>query len=199
MYFQLAFLAHSLESYKSPKEHSETPILEYDLDLNLLGFKPTDFISPVTYSAPSTSHQLEYLYSLYSNPLFEPREGEEEVQKLVIRTPLRSQRRSLIPFHSPPRSPPHSSPPSSPSSPTNSTSSSSTTNTHYSKSKSSSMAGFRPIVQEIYAPLLLPNLLNDFPLGYLQHLPRFNGETSLSAEDHLATFLDFADNMNIEH
>lgn len=119
---------------------------------------------------------------------------------MVIRTPLRSLRSSSIPFHSPPLSSPHSSPPSSgPSSSSNSTSSSTTTTTQSSSSTSSSMAAFRPIVQEIYAALLLPNILNDFPVGYLKHLPRFNGETRFSTEDHLATFLDFFDNMNIEH
>lgn len=61
------------------------------------------------------------------------------------------------------------------------------------------MAGFRPIIQEIYDTLLLPNLLNDFLAGYLKHFPIFNGEIGLSAEDHLAAFLDFVDNINIEH
>ena len=59
------------------------------------------------------------------------------------------------------------------------------------------MAGFRPIVQAIYAPLLLPATLNDFPPRYLKHLNIFNGETCLSAEDHLATFLDFVDNITL--
>ena len=91
--FQSTLLVHSLESYKLPKAHFESPISEQDLDLNLPGFKPIDFISPVTCSAPSTSHQPEDPFSLYSNPLFEHKQGEEEVQKLVIRTPLRSRRR----------------------------------------------------------------------------------------------------------
>ena len=55
------------------------------------------------------------------------------------------------------------------------------------------------MVQARYAVLHLPNQLNNFLDGYLKHLPRFNGETCLNAEDHLAAFLDFADNMNIEH
>ena len=32
----------------------------------------------------------------------------------------------------------------------------------------------------------------------MKHLPRYNGESGSSAEDHLQAFLDFADNMNIE-
>lgn len=58
---------------------------------------------------------------------------------------------------------------------------------------------FQPIIQARYATLHLPNQLNNFPDGYLKHLPRFNGEADLSIEDHLATFLDFLDNMTIEH
>ena len=61
------------------------------------------------------------------------------------------------------------------------------------------MASFQPIVQERYAALQLPNIINNFPDGYLKHLPRFNGKTSLFVEDNLASFLDFADNMNIEY
>ena len=41
--------------------------------------------------------------------------------------------------------------------------------------------------------------MGNFPDGYLKHLPRFNGETGPSAEDHIDGFLDFAGNMNIEH
>lgn len=52
-----------------------------------------------------------------------------------------------------------------------------------------------------YVALALPPAaqLHAFPDGYLKHLPRFNGETWPSTEDHLAGFLDFFDNMNIEH
>ena len=39
----------------------------------------------------------------------------------------------------------------------------------------------------------------NFPDGYLKHLPIFNGEIGSSTEDHIAAFLNFADNMNIEH
>ena len=73
--FQSALLVHFLESYKLPEAPSEYPVSEHDLDLNLPGFKPTDFISPVTYSAPSTSAQPGDFLSLYPNPLFEHKEG----------------------------------------------------------------------------------------------------------------------------
>jgi len=58
---------------------------------------------------------------------------------------------------------------------------------------------FQPIIQARYVSLHLPNQLSNFIYGYFKHLPRFNGETGLSTEYHLAVFLDFADNMNIEH
>ena len=61
------------------------------------------------------------------------------------------------------------------------------------------MAGIQPIIQARYATLVLPNILNCFPDGYLKHFPIFNGEIGLSAEDNVASFLDFVDNMNIEH
>ena len=57
---------------------------------------------------------------------------------------------------------------------------------------------FQPIVQARYAPLVLPANLANFPDGYLKHLPKFNSEIGALAEDHVSSFLDFADNMNIE-
>jgi len=57
---------------------------------------------------------------------------------------------------------------------------------------------YQAIVQDRYATLVLPQNLNAFPLGYLKHLPRYNGEIGSSVEDHLQPFLDFVDNMNIE-
>ena len=61
------------------------------------------------------------------------------------------------------------------------------------------MASFQPIIQAKYVALHLPNLLNNFPNGYLKRLTRFNGETNLFVEHHFIAFLDFSDNMNIEH
>ena len=57
---------------------------------------------------------------------------------------------------------------------------------------------FQPIVQARYGALVLPQKLDAFRPGYLKHLPRYNGETSPFAEDHLKAFLDFSNNMNIE-
>jgi len=103
----------------------------------------------------------------------------------VIKTPLKSFKKSP-PSLSPPSSPPYTnSPPLSPS-PSSLSSSSQT-----SHSSSSTMA-FQPIVQSRYAALVLPPILDAFPNGYLKHLPRYNGETGPSAEDHLQAFLDFA-------
>jgi len=46
---------------------------------------------------------------------------------------------------------------------------------------------FQPILQARYAVVVLPKNLENFLDGYLKHLPRFNGETGPSGEDHLAT------------
>lgn len=53
----------------------------------------------------------------------------------------------------------------------------------------------------MYTTLALPltDYLRHFIEGYLKQLPRYNGETRSNAEDHLFAFLDFADNLNIEH
>lgn len=57
---------------------------------------------------------------------------------------------------------------------------------------------FQPIVKARYAALVLPANLGNLTDGYLKHLPIFNGETCPSTKDHVSTFLDFANNMNIE-
>lgn len=59
------------------------------------------------------------------------------------------------------------------------------------------MAGTQPIVEAQYASLVLTptSQLHPFTDGYLKHLPRFNGKPRSSTEDHLATFLDFVDDM----
>jgi len=48
---------------------------------------------------------------------------------------------------------------------------------------------------------VLPPLaqIHDCPKGCLKRLPIYNGEIGPNAEDHLSVFLDFVDNMNIEH
>jgi len=50
----------------------------------------------------------------------------------------------------------------------------------------------------IYAPLVLPQNLNRFLDDYLKHLPKFNGEGEVTAEEHLTTSYNFADNFNLE-
>lgn len=63
------------------------------------------------------------------------------------------------------------------------------------------MVMIRPIMVARYASIVLPPVsqIHDFLEGYLKYLPRYNGETRRNAKDHLFAFLDFADNMNIEH
>lgn len=195
--FKLAFLIHSFESHPEPSLPPGSPKIESDLGVNLPKYKPTDFISPTTYSFPptfeqpqaSTFEQPEETFSVYSNPLFETNEGSyPQVQKLDLKTPLKSFRRS------PPSSPPTSySPPQSPF-PTPSLSSSTSSSTQTPHTPPLTMA-FQPILQARYVALVLPPNLNALSAGYLKYLPRYNGEIGPSAEDHIQAFLDFVDNM----
>lgn len=63
------------------------------------------------------------------------------------------------------------------------------------------MVGIQPIVVARYENLVLPptTQLHAFPDGYLKHSPSFNAEKRPFVEDPLDAFLDFADNINIEH
>jgi uncharacterized small protein (DUF1192 family) len=69
------------------------------------------------------------------------------------------------------------------------------------------MAGANPplnrmdaIVAARYAPLVLPHPMNPLPAGdYLKYMPKFTGEGDITAEEHLATFYSYADNLNIEN
>jgi ribonuclease HI len=68
------------------------------------------------------------------------------------------------------------------------------------------MAGANPplnimdaIVAARYAPLILPHPMNPLPAGdYLKYMPKFTGEGDITAEEHLAAFYSYADNLNIE-
>jgi hypothetical protein len=56
------------------------------------------------------------------------------------------------------------------------------------------------IVATKYAPLVLPQSVNPFPAGdYLKYMPKFPGEEDIIAEEHLAYFYSYADNLNIEN
>jgi hypothetical protein len=56
------------------------------------------------------------------------------------------------------------------------------------------------IVTAIYAPLLLPHPMNPLPIGdYLKYMPKFTGEGDITAEEHLAAFYSYVDNLNIEN
>jgi hypothetical protein len=69
------------------------------------------------------------------------------------------------------------------------------------------MAGANPplnrmdtIVDVRYAPLVLPHPMNPLPAGdYLKYMPKFTGEGDITAEEHLAAFYSYADNLNIEN
>jgi hypothetical protein len=56
------------------------------------------------------------------------------------------------------------------------------------------------IVAARYAPLVLPQPMNSLPVGdYLKYMPKFTGEEDITAEEHLAAFYSYADNLNIEN
>jgi hypothetical protein len=67
------------------------------------------------------------------------------------------------------------------------------------------MAGANPpmnrmdtIVAARYAPLILPQPTNPFPVrDYLKYMPKFTGEGDITMEEHLATFYSYANNLNI--
>jgi ribonuclease HI len=69
------------------------------------------------------------------------------------------------------------------------------------------MAGANPpqnkmdaIVAARYAPLVLPHPMNPLPAGdYLKYMPKFTREGDITAEEHLAAFYSYADNLNIEN
>jgi hypothetical protein len=69
------------------------------------------------------------------------------------------------------------------------------------------MAGVNPpqnkmdaIMAARYAPLVLPQPMNALPIGYyLKYMPKFTGEEDIIAEEHLATFYSYVDNLNIEN
>lgn len=196
---QSTLLGHYFEPYKIPEIFSNSPKLEEELDVHLSELKPIDFSSSTHYTFPSTFAQPREIFFVYSNPLFENKEEVEiEVQKLVIKIPFKNFR-DPPPSSPPPTITPPSSPSDSPFSTSSFTTSSSTSSIVSSSSTSSNMDAFQPIIQDRYASLHLPDQLNNFPDGYLKHLPRFNGETCLSVEDHLTAFLGSVDNMNIEH
>ena len=56
------------------------------------------------------------------------------------------------------------------------------------------------IVDARYAPLVLPQPMNALPArDYLKYMPKFSGEGDVTAEEYLADFYAYADNLNIEH
>jgi len=56
-----------------------------------------------------------------------------------------------------------------------------------------------PWVMAIFGPLNIPFHVHDLPKNYLKLLPKYNGEPSLSIEEHIATFQVFTHNMFMEH
>jgi hypothetical protein len=56
------------------------------------------------------------------------------------------------------------------------------------------------IVATRYSPLILPQPMNSLPTrDYLKYMPKFTGDEDIAAEEHLAAFYSYADNLNIEN
>jgi hypothetical protein len=54
------------------------------------------------------------------------------------------------------------------------------------------------IVAARYAPLVLAQPVNPLPpRDYLKYMPKFTGKEDTTAEEHLAFFYSYADNLNI--
>ena len=50
-----------------------------------------------------------------------------------------------------------------------------------------------------YAPIQLPQQLNQMPQEYLKILTRFTREDEQTTENHISIFCNFAENLNVEH
>jgi hypothetical protein len=62
------------------------------------------------------------------------------------------------------------------------------------------MTEIEVIIAARYAPLVLPQPLNNLPPeGYLKQLPKITGEGDITAEEHLAAFYTFANDNVIMH
>ena len=56
------------------------------------------------------------------------------------------------------------------------------------------------IVAARYAPLVLPHPMNPLPAeDYLKYMPKFTREGDITAEENLAAFYSYANNLNIEN
>ena len=68
-----------------------------------------------------------------------------------------------------------------------------------SKMASPPLSKMERILVARYAPLVLPNPLAAMPTGdYLKYIPKFIGEGDFTAEGHLESFYNYAENINIE-
>jgi hypothetical protein len=56
-----------------------------------------------------------------------------------------------------------------------------------------------PWVTAIFAPLNLPQITHDLPKNYMKYLPKFDGDKTRSAEEHMSAFHDFTDDQFVEH
>jgi hypothetical protein len=77
----------------------------------------------------------------------------------------------------------------------------------HTPSPNTPMAGANPpltrmdsIIAARYYPLILPHPMNPLPArDYLKYMPKFTGEGDITAEEHLAAFYSYTDNLNIEN
>ena len=50
-----------------------------------------------------------------------------------------------------------------------------------------------------FSPLNLPQITHDLPENYMKYLPKFDGDKTRSAEEHIHAFHDFIDDQFVEH
>jgi hypothetical protein len=56
------------------------------------------------------------------------------------------------------------------------------------------------VVVARYAPLILPQPMNPLLVGdYLKYMPKFTGEEDITIEEHLSSFYNYANNIDIEN
>jgi hypothetical protein len=183
----------------SPPQFLDKPVSQVSRFLNF-GSVPIEFSSPglepkgqnlVTPLSPETVpwHRLgtteDFPTPIFTTPV--QREASADLSSLAVSlnpilfpTPLRDSF-PVAPLRTP--SPPSSPPPNIP------------------------MVGANPppnrmdaIVAARYAPLILPHPVNPLPTGdYLKYMPKFTREGDITAEENLAAFYSYVDNLNIEN
>jgi hypothetical protein len=54
-------------------------------------------------------------------------------------------------------------------------------------------------VTSIFSPLNLPQITHDLPENHMKYFPKFDGDKTRLAEEHMSAFQDFTDDHFVEH